>query len=191
MTLTTTITIISTLAGLFIRIYFENKKMKRRIDFLEEQSRINQMMRFCISRTPIQRFLILKLTNSANELIDGILRRYLVSAVNEEHDNIHVSILDMYQQIPVDDQYKKMVLKSFHTKFYKFVAEEEEDCDLKMIYKKEGIKYGLIYFIHLNEDTIYFCSLSCYENSVLNPEDEQVIETTIAKIRESYKRYYS
>lgn len=148
-------------------------------------------MRLCISKTPIQRFLILKLTNSANQLIDGVLRRYLVSAINEEHDDIHVSIRDFYQQIAVDDEYKKMVLKSYNRKYYKFITDTEGDCDLKRIYLKENIAYGLIYFIHASEGVIYFCSLACYKNIEIDYEQEQIIDTTIARIRDIYKRYYS
>ena len=185
-----TATVISTLLGLLIKVYFENKKFQKKVHFLEEQSRINQLMRLCIAKTPIQRFLVLKITNSANELINGVYKRYLVSAINEEHSDIHISVMDFYQQIAVDDFYKEMVLKSYNRKFYKFVTKDESDCDLKRIYLKEKIEYSLIYFIHASDGVIYFCSLACYDNSQIMYEQEQIIDRTIAHIREIYRRYY-
>ena len=116
--MTTTLTIISTLLGLCIKAFFERQKSKRKVLFLEEQSRINQLMRGCISKTPIDRFLILKLTNGANELINGKIKRYLASAINEEHRDIHVSVRELYQNIPVDDEYKNMVLRAYESKYY-------------------------------------------------------------------------
>lgn len=189
--MTTTLTIISTLAGLCIKAFFELRKSKRKVLFLEEQSRINQMMRLCISKTPIDRFLILKLTNGANELIDGKIKRYLASAINEEHRDIHVSVRELYQNIPVDDEYKKMVLRAYERKYYEFITEKEPICDLKTIYEREGIKHALIYYIHTQGSVLYFCSLSSYENEKLSNEHLNIIDTTIARIRYSYRKYYT
>lgn len=188
--MTTTLTIISTLAGLCIKAFFELRKSKRKVLFLEEQSRINQLMRLCIAQTPVDRFLILKLTNGADKLIKGVRKRYLASAVNEEHKDIHVSVRDLYQQIPVDDEYKNMVLKAYEKKYYEFISETEPDCDLKRIYLKEGINRALIYYIHTDGGTLYFCSLASYENTPLSREAGHIIDTTIARIRESYRKYY-
>jgi hypothetical protein len=188
--LATTLTIISTLLGLCVRAYFELQKSKRKVLFLEEQSRINQMMRLCISKTHIDRFLILKLTNGVNELINGVYKRYLATAINEEHRDIHVSVRELYQNIPVDDSYKKMVLRAYERKYYEFVTEKEPECDLKAIYEREGIKYALIYYIHTQGSVLYFCSLSSYERNSISNEDLNIIDTTIARIKESYRKYY-
>jgi hypothetical protein len=179
------------LLGLCIKAYFELQKSKRKVLFLEEQSRINQMMRACISKTHIDRFLILKLTNGANELIKGIYKRYLATVVNEEHRDIHISVRELYQDIPVDENYKKMVLKAYEKKYYKFITSEELPCDLKEIYEREGIKYALIYYIHTQDSVLYFCSLSSYGEKDLSSEDLNIIDTTIARIRESYRKYYT
>ena len=159
--------------------------------FLEEQSRINQLMRACISKTPLDRFLILKLTNGANELINGVYKRYLATAINEEHRDIHVSVRELYQNIPVDDDYKKMVLRAYERKYYEFITEKEPHCDLKEIYEREEIKYALIYYIHTQGSVLYFCSLSSYERNSISKEDLYIIDNTIAQIRESYRKYYT
>lgn len=181
----------STLLGLCIRAYFELRKSKRKVLFLEEQANINQLMRGCISKTPLDRFLILKLTNGANELINGKYKRYLATVINEEHRDIHVSVRELYQNIPVDDDYKKMILRAYEKKFYEFVTEKEPHCDLKEIYEREGIKYALIYFIHSQDKVLYFCSLSSYEMNGIEKEHLHIIDNTIAKIRESYRKYYT
>jgi hypothetical protein len=179
------------LLGLCIKVFFELRKSKRKVLFLEEQSHINQLMRACISKTPLDRFLILKLTNGANELINGKIKRYLASVINEEHRDIHVSVRELYQNIPVDDDYKKMVLRAYEKKFYEFVTEKEPNCDLKQIYEREGIKYALIYYIHTQGSVLYFCSLSSYERNSISKEDLYIIDNTIAQIRESYRKYYT
>jgi hypothetical protein len=189
--LSTTITIVSTLLGLCIKAFFELKKSQRRVLFLEEQSKINQLMRSCISKTHIDRFLILKLHNGANELINGVYKRYLATAINEEHRDIHVSVRELYQNIPVDDDYKKIVLKSYQKKFYEFVTDKEPPSDLKEIYEREGIQYALIYFIHSQGGILYFCSLSSYDSIEVTKEELHIIDNTIARIRESYIKYYT
>lgn len=179
------------LITILVRAGIEIQRNRKKIAHLEAQSKINQLMRNCISKTNIDRFLILKITNSANLLLNGVLKRYLVTCINEEHKDIHTSVIDFYQFIPVDDAYKMMVLKSYERKYYHFVTETEGECDLKTIYLKEGIKESRIYFIHTSNDTLYFCSIAAYGYLNITFEDEKLIETAIARIRESYRAYYA
>lgn len=178
------------LLTILIRAGIEIRRNKKMIKHLEAQSKINKLMRNCISKTNVDRFLIIKMTNSANLLLNGVLRRYLVTCINEEHKDIHTSVQDFYQFIPVDDAYKAMVLKSYEKKFYHFVTDKEADCDLKTIYQKEGIKESRVYFIHTSNDTLYFCSIAAYGYLDISFGDEKLIETAIAQIRESYREYY-
>lgn len=173
-----------------VRAGIEIRRSKRTIKHLEAQSKINKLMRNCISKTNVDRFLILKMTNSANLLLNGVMKRYLVSCINEEHKDIHTSVQDFYQFIPVDSSYKNMVLESYNTKYYHFITAKESDGDLKRIYEKEGIVDSRLYFIHTANDTLYFCSIASYTGLELTLDDEKLIESAIAQIRESYKTYY-
>ena len=186
-----TAAIIALLAAL-INATLDNRRNKRRINQLESQSQINQLMRKCISETTIDRFLILKLHNGANKLLeDGILRRYLASCLNEEFKDIHTSVKDLYQLIPVDDYYKELVKKSYNLKYYEFITENEPECDLRKIYKKEKVVQSRLYFIHSSKGTIYYCSASSYKKFDFSQDDEDTINMTISKIRESYRAYYT
>ena len=182
--------IIALLAAL-VNLILDNIKNKRTIEYLESQSKVNQLMRKCIAETTIDRFLVLKLTNGANKLLeDGIPRKYRVSVINEEHKDIHTSVRDLYQLLFVDDFYQEVVKKSYNLKYYDFITESEKDCDLKTIYIKEGIAQARVYYIHTSNKIIYFCSLSSYNKFNFSKQDEDLISITISKITESYITYY-
>lgn len=178
------------LLGILVRAMIQIRKDKRRIEYYENQATINYMMRNCIRETRIERFLILKMTNGANELLNGVLKQHHVTALNEEFADINKSVLHLYQHVLVDIKYSKMVNIAHTEGYYDFITHEEEDCDLKRFYIQEGLYQARIFFVHEFKEAVYYCTVASYEKIETTAEEVEMINRTVEKIRESYRQYY-
>lgn len=181
------ISLLSFLFTFYYKYYIDITNEKKRISFLEDHSKINQIMRHCIALTKADRFLILKITNGVNKNIDNIKREYLVNAINEEHRNIKNSIIKKYTNVYVDKDYKNLLDKAEKESYYRFITDNENGL-LKAFYEEEKIKESLLIILKKDNNCIYYCSVATkkkFTDSCIN-----IIEKEVLKIKEFIYKYY-
>jgi hypothetical protein len=136
----------------------------------------------------------LEIKNGANEVIEGKRKRYRVSVIDECHKDGLMSIKGDYQNVFVDNDYQQMIQDAWFKKFVEYEVDKMKECDLKAIYKREGVKFSRIYTIFVNNDTkkTYFLSVATYEKNFFgDTTTEKLLNTYISDIRDSYEFIYN
>jgi len=186
--------IVGALGYAAVKAVVNSKNHKQIGEKLKAQISVRECMRIVTSTTLIDRFLFLEIKNGANEVVEGVRKRFRVSAIDECHKDGVLSIKDHYQNIFVDDAYQQMIQEAWVEKSVDYVVEDMPECDLKRIYKKEGVKYSRVYTIFTNKETkkTFFVSVACYDtNFFIDKNTNDTLKTQIDKITDHYEYIYN
>lgn len=171
-----------------------SKNHKQIGEKLKAQIAVRECMRRVTSGTLIDRFLFFEMKNSANQVVDGVRKKYRVSVIDECHKDGLKSLLADYQNIFVDNLYQQMVQDAWHNNHVDYVVADMPDCDLKTIYQREGVKYSRIYTIFANKVTkkTFFLSVACYDkNFFVDENTNKILKKETDNITNHYEFIYS
>ena len=177
-----------------VKAYMNSKNHRSLGDKLKAQIEVRESMRKVTSESKIDRFLFLEIKNGANEVVNGVRKRYRVSAIDECHKDGLKSIKGDYQNIFVDDTYQQMIEDAWYKPYVEYDVSTMPECDLKTIYEKEGVKFSRIYTIFVNKETkkTYFISVATYNDTFFkDPLTEKLLKTHINDIKDSYEFIYN
>ena len=177
-----------------VKAYMNSRNHRSISDKLKAQIEVRESMRKVTSESKIDRFLFLEIKNGANEVVNGVRKRYRVSVIDECHkDGLH-SVKGDYQNIFVDDMYQQMIQDAWFKPYVEYDVSKMQDCDLKTIYEREGVKFSRIYTIFVNNDTkkTYFISVATYDSPFFqDAKTERLLKNHINEIKDSYEFIYS
>lgn len=186
--------VIGALAYATVKAVISSRNHKQIGEKLKAQISVRECMRIVTSKTLIDRFLFLEIKNGANDVVNGVRRRFRVSVIDECHKDGMKSISADYQNLFVDDAYQQMIQDGWVYNHVDYIVSDMEPCDLKTIYEKEGVKYSRIYTIFSNKSTkkTFFLSVACYnENFFLDQETNKLLKTQINNITNHYEYIYN
>lgn len=177
-----------------VKAVLNSKNHKKIGEKLKAQIEVRECMRVVTSTTLIDRFLFLEIKNGANEVVNGVRKKFRVSVIDECHKDGLLSVKENYQNIFVDDEYQQMIQDGWEHKSVSYVVKDMVDCDLKKIYEKEGVKYSRIYTIFNNKETkkTFFLSVASYGNDFLNDDyTNRLVDKKVNEIIEHYEFIYN
>jgi len=177
-----------------VKAYMNSRNHRSLGDKLKAQIEVRESMRKVTSEFKVDRFLFLEIKNGANEVVNGVRKRYRVSAIDECHKDGLISIKDNYQNIFVDDAYQQMIKDGWDYNHVDYVVAGMVDCDLKRIYETEGVKYSRIYTIFSNKETkkTFFVPVACYDqNFLIDEATNKTLKTQLTNIINHYEYIYN
>ena len=188
------LSVVGALGYATIKAVINSRNHKQIGEKLKAQIAVRECMRIVTSTTLIDRFLFLEIKNGANEVVDGVRKKYRVSVIDECHKDGLMSIKDNYQNIFVDDAYQQMIKDGWDYNHVDYVVAGMVDCDLKRIYETEGVKYSRIYTIFSNKETkkTFFVSVACYDqNFLIDEATNKTLKTQLTNIINHYEYIYN
>lgn len=137
-------------------------------DFSVLNGLINIVNDIC-KNTPVDRFLILYGVNG-KEAIDTVSVIFQM-----ENGKWAINAVNKYKDLSTDTQYKMMLKNIEQNDDELIVVDEMENCMLKSLYEREGVKYSLVKFItrkSLNEenDLILYSSFASHTHKILKKD---------------------
>lgn len=128
--------------------------------------RIYDAMHMILDETNVQRFIVFKAHNSG-----GVIKpscELFVSALYEDYTDPFDSVKAVYQHLPLDSSYVKMLVDVIQNKKVAFTTSEMSEGLLKQIYTEEGVVRSFVYFLGNDRKNIYFCSAATSEEHITN-----------------------
>ena len=105
-----------------VKAYMNSRNHRSISDKLKAQIEVRESMRKVTSESKIDRFLFLEIKNGANEVVNGVRKRYRVSVIDECHkDGLH-SVKGDYQNIFVDDMYQQMIQDAWFKPYVEYLS---------------------------------------------------------------------
>lgn len=177
-----------------VKAILNSKNHKKIGEKLKAQIEVRECMRVVTSTTLVDRFLFLEIKNGANEVVNGVRKKFRVSVIDECHKDGLLSVKENYQNIFVDDEYQQMIQDGWEHKSVSYVVKDMVDCDLKKIYEREGVKYSRVYTIFNNKETkkTFFLSVASYENNFLDDDyTNRLVDKKVNEIIDHYEFIYN
>lgn len=102
---------------------------------------------------------------------------YFVSALHWHVPASHFARIADYRELPVDAAYIGMLLDIERNGYVRFdLSQAAPDSLLKRIYRAEGVKDALIFFLAITDATFFFMTFASYERQFT---DEEITELSM------------
>lgn len=174
--------------GKYLEFRWTNrKKGKATIDVIKAVANIYEMMHRVTSETAVQRMVIFKAENGGGKPKVGA--HIYVSAIMESIRTPVLPIVNEYQRLRADASYIELLSEVVTKGHAAYKSSEMPQSLLKTIYLAEKIKYSEVYFLHVTEDAIYYCSVATTEqDDFTEPATALAIQIAIDRISEIFRK---
>lgn len=169
----------------FLKIF--TLRRRRAQDQIKKVVEIYDIMNGIIHDTDVERILVFKGHNGGGLIKPG--SELYSSCIYEEFVQPFKSVKTIYQNLPLDKEYVKILLDICSNKEVKIRTENLPDCFLKNIYLSENVKESHLYYLYQDKKSVYYCSLATSKDvNNLNTPAQVVAKTIgIKRIREIMK----
>lgn len=163
----------------YISNYREVNSMQRQKSHLEKVVQLYEIMNDCIADTVADRIMIF--TTHNGDGMPGLFKPFKISALYGS--NLYKDTKHLYQNVPVDESYTKMLLTIQEKKSYYFNTEVSDQCLLKMIYENEDVKHSQIHWLIDSGIGMMYVSFASHSKDDFDVTDLIQFEFAVEKMK--------
>lgn len=165
-------------------------KADNRLDHLETLKETRHaLLVAAVHGTTCANAVLLKIHNCGGKLEEG--QEWYSSCIDEAPERSLVSVVNTWQNISVDEEYKTLIRKiQKHNRTF-IKTEEMKESFLKRNYERMGIIGSVVMEVYRDDFAYYYISYPVRENLYLIQDSGQfnILEITTVKLSKKYRKY--